>query len=293
MKYLIIAIFSALIIDPGKIARVNTAKTEARKAYMDGDYKKAVEKYTYLADSLEVREDEVMLNLANSYFQVKDTANAASTYQSLAASTKNHIRSKAHHQLGILNHQQGKLEEALNNFKQAIKADGDNIDAKYNYEMLKKKLDEQKKEEEQKQNKDQKDKDQKNKDPQNKDQQKKDQENKDQQQKEKDKKEQEKKDQQNKDQQNKDQQDQAKKDKEEKEAKDKKDGKEQDQRENKEDKREKKENSPQLSEKLQQMKISEDKAKMILEAMKNQEIQYLQQNKRKASKPRDSSKPDW
>ena len=41
------------------------------------------------------------------------------------------------------------------------------------------------------------------------------------------------------------------------------------------------------------MKISEEKAKMILEAMKNQEIQYLQQNKRKATKPKDRSKPDW
>jgi hypothetical protein len=27
--------------------------------------------------------------------------------------------------------------------------------------------------------------------------------------------------------------------------------------------------------------------------MKNQEIQYLQQNKRKATKPRDKGKPDW
>jgi hypothetical protein len=41
------------------------------------------------------------------------------------------------------------------------------------------------------------------------------------------------------------------------------------------------------------MKMSEEKAKMILEAMKNQEIQYLQQNKRKATKPRDTGKPDW
>jgi len=153
MKYIIIAIFTVLTIDPGKIARVNTAKTEARKAYTDGDYKKAVAKYTYLTDSLDVREDEVMLNLANSYFQVKDTANAASTYQSLTASAKSHIRSKAHHQLGILSHQQGKLEEALNNFKQAIKADGNNIDAKYNFEMLKKKLEEKKKEEERNKNK--------------------------------------------------------------------------------------------------------------------------------------------
>ena len=32
---------------------------------------------------------------------------------------------------------------------------------------------------------------------------------------------------------------------------------------------------------------------LILEAMKNQEIQYLQQNKRKATKPKDKGKPDW
>jgi Ca-activated chloride channel homolog len=41
------------------------------------------------------------------------------------------------------------------------------------------------------------------------------------------------------------------------------------------------------------MKISEEKAKMILEAMKNNEIQYIQQNKRKATQKKDSSKPDW
>ena len=46
-------------------------------------------------------------------------------------------------------------------------------------------------------------------------------------------------------------------------------------------------------EKLEQMKISEEKARMILEAMKNQEKQYLQQQKRKATKSRDRNKPDW
>ena len=42
------------------------------------------------------------------------------------------------------------MEEALANFKAAIKADRDNIDAKYNYELLKKKLDEEKRKEEEK-----------------------------------------------------------------------------------------------------------------------------------------------
>jgi hypothetical protein len=124
--------------------------------------------------------------------------------------------------------------------------------------------------------------------------QKRNQENKEQEQKEQQKKEQEKKEQQEKEQ--KDQQEkqdqQSKEEKKEQEAKDKKEG-EQDQRENKENKNEKTENAPQLSQKLQQMKMSEEKARMILEAMKNQEIQYLQQNKRKATKPRDSAKPDW
>jgi hypothetical protein len=137
------------------------------------------------------------------------------------------------------------------------------------------KLKEEKKKEDQKRN-------QENKEQQEKDQQKKEQEKKDQQ--EKEQKEQ-------KDQQQKDEQ-QSKEEKKDQESKDKKDG-EQDQRENDQKKNEKTENSPQLSEKLQQMKMSEEKAKMILEAMKNQEIQYLQQNKRKATKPKERGKPDW
>jgi hypothetical protein len=150
MKFILLSIIALITIDPSRIAKVNGAKSEARKAYMDGDYKKAVSMYTYLTDTLEVREDEVMINLANSYFQVKDTANAISTYQSLTASPTSHIRSKAQQQLGILHHRQGKLEEALANFKEAIKADNSNVDAKYNYELLKKKLDEEKKKQEEK-----------------------------------------------------------------------------------------------------------------------------------------------
>ena len=46
-------------------------------------------------------------------------------------------------------------------------------------------------------------------------------------------------------------------------------------------------------EKLKEMKISEEKALLILEAMKNNEVQYIQQNKRKAKKKKDPSKPDW
>jgi Ca-activated chloride channel family protein len=281
MKTLATLIFLlALLTDPTKIGKINSLKSEAKKAYLAGDYKTAIQKYRYLVDSLQVQEDEVLLNLANSYFQLNDTTNAAGEYQSLTQSSKNQLRSKAQQQLGVMTNKQGKSEEALNHFKQAIKSDPANKDARYNYELLKKKLEEQKKQEQQKQdqNKDQ------NKDQENKDQQKKDQQ-------DKQNKEQKKEQDKNKEEQNKDQQqkDQEQKDSEQK----KKEQEKQEQTKEQKEDQEKKEQQNFDPEKMQQMKLSEEKAKMILEAMKNQEKQYLQQNKRKATKPKDKGKPDW
>ena len=300
MKYIMVSLFVvAFVTDPFRIGKINRAKSEAREAYTSGDYKTAVQKYHYLIDSMKVLEDELKLNLANAYFMMNDTANALTNYESLAGSKINVVRSKAQQQLGIMNYRKQKNEEALNNFKQAIKADPDNMAARYNYELLKKKLDEKKKKEEEQQKKDQQQKDKKDQQ-QNKDQQNKDQQQKDQQQKEQEKKDQQNKDQKSKEQQQKEQQQKEQQEKEqqqkeqqqkEQEKKDQQQ-KEQQNPEQKQD-QEKKKPNPELSEKLEQMKISEQKARMILEAMKNQEIQYLQQNKRKASKPKDKGKPDW
>jgi Ca-activated chloride channel family protein len=301
MKYILVSLFVvAFVTDPFRIGKINRAKSEAREAYTSGDYKTAVQKYHYLIDSMKVMEDELKLNLANAYFMMNDTANALTNYESLAGSKVNAVRSKAQQQLGIMNYRKQKNEQALNNFKQAIKADPDNMDARYNYELLKKKLDEKKKKEEEEQKKDQQKKDQQKDQQQNKDQQQKDQQQKDQQQKEQEKKDQQNKDQKSKEQQQKEQQqkEQQQKEQQQKEQQqkeqEKKDQqqKEQQNPEQKQD-QEKKKPNPELSEKLEQMKISEQKARMILEAMKNQEIQYLQQNKRKASKPKDKGKPDW
>jgi Ca-activated chloride channel family protein len=284
--------------DPIKISKINRAKEEAKKAYESGDFKKAVQTYRYLVDSLDVKEDEVMLNLANAYYQQKDTTNSTNLYQSLASSTKGQISSRANQQLGIMANEKGKAEEALSLFKQAIKADPTNEQARYNYELLKKKMDEKKKRDEQKnkdqnkdqQNKDQQNKDQQNKDQQKKDEQKKDQQNKDQQKKdqeskdEQQKKEQEQKDQQKKDQQNKDQKEQEKKDAEEQQK---------DQQQDEKNKQEQEKKAMKNFNPDKMPKMSEEKAHMILEAMRNQEKQYLQQQRRKATKPREKGKPDW
>jgi tetratricopeptide (TPR) repeat protein len=94
---------------------------------------------------MEVAEDEVSLNLANAYFLTRDTTHALQQYQSLTGSLKPEVKSKAFQQLGIMSYKKEKLEEALNHFKQAVKADRENMDARYDYEMLKRKLEDEKK----------------------------------------------------------------------------------------------------------------------------------------------------
>jgi len=176
MKFVAIALFTlAAIIDPVTIGKINALKREAREAYTAGDYKTAIAKYRYLLDTLHATEDEVMLNLANAYFNSRDTTQAMASYQSVMGSTKADIRSKAQQQLGVMNHRAGRLEEALNNFKQAIKADPNNRDARFNYEMLKKKLEEEKKKQQQDQNRDKQNKENQKKDDQKDQQQKQDQ----------------------------------------------------------------------------------------------------------------------
>jgi len=295
MKVLTIFILGIILsIDPNKVSKINSLKSEAKKAYLNGDFKTAISKYRYLIDSMGVNEEEVGMNLANSYFRTNDTTSAFSSYQPLTASNNPKIKSWANQQMGVMANRQGKFEEALNYFKQALKAEPENDQARFNYEMVKKKFEEQKKKDQQNQdqnkdNKDKKDdqkKDQKNNKDQNKDQKNKDQKDKDKKD-QKDKKD-EKKDQKD---QNKDQKDQEQKDKEQKEKE-----KQQQQEQEKKDQQKKDDKNkpdPSLSDKLKEMKISEDKAKMILEAMKNQEVQYLQQNRRKATKPKEKGKPDW
>jgi len=263
-------------------------KSQAKKAYLSGDMKTAIEKYKILRDSLGVKEEEIGLNLGHAFFTTNDTTNAYNSYQPLLASHDQKIKSLANQQMGIIANRQGKYEEALNYFKQAMKAEPANEQARYDYEMVKKKLEEQKKQQQKDQNQDKKDDQKKDQNKDQKDQQKKD--SKDQKDKQ-DKKEtqpKEKQDQQKKDQQNKEQKEKEQKEKEQKEKQQKE--QQQDKKEQKEDQ---KKPDPSLQDKLKDMKISEEKAKMILEAMKNQEVQYLQQNKRKASKPKEKGKPDW
>lgn len=294
MKYtLSILLVIASFGDLDRIAKINQLKKEAKQAYQIGDFSQAISKYHYLLDSMNVEDERIRLNLANAYYQSNDTTNALNNYGSVTESSLNVIKSTAYQQTGVIQHQQKKHKEALDSFKQAIKSDPTNEEARYNYEMLKKFLKEQEKNQDQdqeKQDKDNKDKqDQENKDQKNedkKDQDKKDQEKQDQEQKDQEKQDKEGEDEEKKEGEEKDQEEKEgeEKDKKEEEAKE---------GEEKEDQKNPEEMPEGENQKMKEMKITEEKAKMILEALKNQEVQYIQQNRKKAKKRPKSNKPDW
>lgn len=266
MKYLVLALLF-IAPDPREISRVNNLKEEAGEAFNAGDFEAAISKYSTLYDTLGVDEPEIGLNLAHSYYALGDSSNAKAYYQKVTTGNDTGLNSIAYQQLGVMAKAPSTLQQSLAYFKSALKADPTNEEARYNYEVVKKLLEEQ-----QKQNQDQQ-KDDQNKEQENKDQQKEDQKN---QEGEKSKEEQE-----------------SEKQEGEKSEEEQKEQKEQDGEESEQEQQDQQNQEMNTRKKLEEMNISEEKAQMILEAMKNNEIQYIQQQKRKATKRPDSGKPDW
>ncbi|MEO1051127.1 MAG: hypothetical protein AAFX87_10900 [Bacteroidota bacterium] len=175
-------------------------------------------------------------------------------------------------------------EEALNTVNRGLKKYPGNR----KLEELKKLLEQQgeQNQDQQKQDKQDQNQDQENQDQQqNQDQQNQDQQN---------------QDQQNQDQQQQDQEGEQQDQQQEKEGKEgeeqKKEEKGQEQQPKEGDDSEPKESDDQLNstaDKLKEMKITLEKARAIMEALKNNEKQYIQEKVRKPSKRKDRTKPDW
>jgi Ca-activated chloride channel family protein len=283
MKYIIALL---LVINPltdlDKIARENKAKIAAESAYLAGDYEMANTKYIYLIDSLGVKDDRARLNLANSQYHIQDTINSLSNYKQLINSVDKNVSSLAYQQLGEIAFEKQQYEPALQHYKQALKKNPASNDARYNYELLKKLIKEQEEQQQQEeQNQDQ-------------DQEKQDQE-------QQEKQDQEKQDQEQQDQQQEQEQEEGEENKEEQQQQEEGEENEEESKEEQQnpeegeesDEEKQQEPTPSPEDKLKEMNISEEKAQMILEAMKNNEVQYIQQNKRKSKKPKDPNKPDW
>lgn len=139
LKYLA---FLLLAINPiNYIANINQTQLDAIKAYQDKDYDKAIVKYLYLMEELGVKNDLVYFNLAQAFYQKKFYTEANAFYQKVVQETKkDELKSITFLQLGLLAEKSKSYEQALNYFKNALKKYPLNIEARYNYELLKKRL---------------------------------------------------------------------------------------------------------------------------------------------------------
>ena len=191
MKVLILILLVLLNnILENDISKINKLTKNAEKAFKEKNYKVAINDYNTLIDSFNISNEKIHLNLAHSYLLSNDTLKAIENYNMASITNNNKIKSIAYQQLGNINESKNKLKNATEFYKKSILSNNSNLDSKYNYELVTKKLKEQEKKKKEK-NKKEED---------NKNQQNKEQENKNQQNKEKNKKEEDNKNQQNKEQ---------------------------------------------------------------------------------------------
>ena len=247
---MIIHFIITILLNINNIDEINRLTKEAEIYFKNEEYDKSILKYNILLDSFDYTNEKIYLNLAHSHFLSNDTAKALENYTYATITDNNKIKSIALQQIGNINESRNKLEEAIDFYKESIISDNSNIDSKFNYELVKKKI------QKHKENKQEKPDEQNNKE-------------------------------------NKKENSENKKNDE----KGNKDEQEKEKNKSQEDKNEQKNSedsdNESLEEKLKKINMSKKKAEMILNALNNNEFQYIQQLKRKSNKKKDNNKPDW
>ncbi|MGB3618893.1 MAG: tetratricopeptide repeat protein [Catalinimonas sp.] len=255
-----------------RIARQNQLKAEAERAFVAEDYPVAIDRYRML-DSLGGGTPAATLNLAHAYYHAEQPEAAGRTYQRLVNAPDPALRSVAWQQLGVMAHGEKRYDEALSHFKEALRADPTNEAARRNYELTK-----QQKEQEQQQEQQ---------DGENKDQQEQEENQENQEQEENQKNQEGDQDQQQQDEQSEEEREQPGEEQQQEgqqESADQQEGQE----------GEESDQPPQVDqEQLEKMNLSEEKARMILDAMRDSEIQYLQEKKHHSRRSYDPNRPDW
>jgi Ca-activated chloride channel family protein len=137
MKLLILLnILFSLWTKFNEIGVKNRIKEQAALAYTKKDYGTAITQYKKLLKQYHVNDEKVILNIAHSYFNTHDTASATFYYKRIINSISPKISSTANLQLGILEVNKQNYKTGLGYFKEALKHDPGNENARYNFELI-------------------------------------------------------------------------------------------------------------------------------------------------------------
>ena len=141
---MIIKFIIIILLNINNIDEINRLTKEAEIYFKNEEYDKSIANYKILIDSFDVTNEKIYLNLAHSHFLSNDTAKALENYTYATITDNYKIKSIALQQIGNINESKNKLEEALDFYKESIISDNSNIDSKFNYELVKKKIQKQK-----------------------------------------------------------------------------------------------------------------------------------------------------
>jgi hypothetical protein len=124
-----------------RIALRNQFALQAESAYNKKNYLQAAALYERVRQTKgQTPSPAVLLNLAHSYFQLHEYSRASPLYRALLKTQDPKMLSLVTTQLSIIEAEEGNFTKAVNYSIQAMKADETNDAARYNYELLQKYL---------------------------------------------------------------------------------------------------------------------------------------------------------
>jgi len=219
-----------------RIHHVNRLLTEAASAYTARQYNTSTQAYEKLLTELQWQSPALLLNLSHSYFHSQNLPLAQKFYELSTQAAYPGLAAKAYAQMGFLAYRQQQLEQALEHYKNALRQDPYNELARYNYELIKRKLQEEMPPEQQK-----------------------------------------------------------KPEEDKQDAQNPQDNQEKEQQDNRDTENQEREAQPSQQRQIDELEMSEEKARMMLEALKENEIQYIQQQQQQKAKKSQgkNDRPDW
>ena len=157
MKILSIAIIVLfLLITPNKAFSADPEKitNEGNALYEEGKYQEAIEKYNE-AKTLNPNSDIINYDIGAALYKKKDYDNSLKSSTTALATENVLIESNANYNIGSGKYRIGTsreiknpeeaiklFKESLKYYKRAIEINNDDLDAKFNYEFIKKKIEE-------------------------------------------------------------------------------------------------------------------------------------------------------
>lgn len=162
----LIAFVSLMTISESVYASQSGLVKKANKLFSQENYDDSIEKYTKALEK-DPESDIINFNLGTAYYKREHYQKAEEHLQKALLSEEPAVKQKAHYNLGntffkrgielIEKNPQGaifRLENAVKQYEQAVLQDGEDEDAKFNFQYAQKKIEELKKKQEQEQQQD-------------------------------------------------------------------------------------------------------------------------------------------